>query len=283
MGLTADQIARHCHMIPHLRQQARTLVEIYDGNPRLSAVFATQQRWLMAHIALALYFRRDASDLRRGFTVAQFIEKVRGHAVASRNTADAFAQEMLKYQFIRNLPSGIDRRTHPVEMTETSLDAIAAWIALHLATLDGMDGGDRAAAFAKDPEAAGKLEPLIAEGLLTRQTIREPSGTFSLFAWLDKGGVVMERIISGIADVADDVEHIPTEVASVTEIAQWLGLSRTHLVRKLKEAEAMDSIGWSGKRNQSAMWVSRGFLQEIVVAQATKLAVIDAAFEASHL
>ena len=59
-----------------------------------------------------------------------------------------------------------------------------------------------------------------------------------------------------------------------------LKLSRTHLARKLSDAEALGSIGWQGKRGQSVMWVSAGFRREYVTAQAVKLAIIDAAFDA---
>tara|TARA_R110000868_G_scaffold29330_7_gene109030 strand:+ start:2827 stop:3690 length:864 start_codon:yes stop_codon:yes gene_type:complete len=279
MSLSADQIARHPQLIPALRQQARTLVGLYESNPRLATVFATQQRWLMAHIALALFYRSDSDPQHRSLTISRFVEQVQAHGVASRNTADAFSKEMLQYQFIRYLPSGSDGRVRPVEMMRTSLESVSGWVALHLATLDAVDGGQRMASFVAHTDMLDRIEPLIADGLLARQSIREPSGTFSLFAWLDKGGIVMERIISGIADAEEGVEQISTEVVSVTDMAEWLNLSRTHLVRKLREAEALGSIGWSGKRRQSAMWVSRGFLNEIASAQAVKLAVIDAAFE----
>ncbi|MBL6617709.1 MAG: hypothetical protein ISP45_27110, partial [Reyranella sp.] len=55
-------------------------------------------------------------------------------------------------------------------------------------------------------------------------------------------------------------------------------LSRTHLSRKLKAAEALGSIGWQGKRGQSLMWVSSGFRREYAMAQAIKLAIVDSAF-----
>ena len=61
-------------------------------------------------------------------------------------------------------------------------------------------------------------------------------------------------------------------------LAQRLKLSRTHLSRKLRAAEALGSIGWQGQRGHSAMWVSPGFYREYAMAQAVKLAIIDAAF-----
>jgi hypothetical protein len=57
-------------------------------------------------------------------------------------------------------------------------------------------------------------------------------------------------------------------------------LSRTQLGRKFAEAEAMGSLGWSGQRGKSPLWVSADFRREYHAAQAVKLAIIDAAFEA---
>jgi hypothetical protein len=63
-------------------------------------------------------------------------------------------------------------------------------------------------------------------------------------------------------------------------MAVRLGLSRTHLARKLKEAEELGSIGWDGRRGHSIMWVSKGFRMEYAGAQAIKLSIIDHACEA---
>jgi hypothetical protein len=39
-------------------------------------------------------------------------------------------------------------------------------------------------------------------------------------------------------------------------------------------------MGWCGPRGKSPLWVSAGFWREYHAAQAVKLAIIDAAFEA---
>ena len=67
--------------------------------------------------------------------------------MASRNTADAFIKEMLKYGYARLLPQAEDKRTRPIEPTEASLDALHGWVGIHLATLDGLDRGQRLETF----------------------------------------------------------------------------------------------------------------------------------------
>ena len=153
MAFTATEIVRHLAMAAQIRAQALMLIESHKRNPKAGSVFATQQRWLLAHVGFALHFRRDAAD--------------------------------------------------------------------------GMSG---------------------------------------------------LRSVSGI-DPEETGERVPTGVLSIADMASWLKLSRTHLTRKLREAEAMGSLGWQGRRGQSRMWVSREFRAEHAMAQAVKLAIIDDAFE----
>ena len=124
------------------------------------------------------------------------------------------------------------------------------------------------------------MQPRIADGLLSTFEVREPARTFSLFTWLNSGGVVMEWLFAGIEPDAAGAERIPTGVLSIAEFAAFLKLSRTHLDRKLHEAERLGSIGWTGRRGQSVMWVSKAFLEEYLNAQAVKLAIFDQAFDA---
>jgi hypothetical protein len=108
--------------------------------------------------------------------------------------------------------------------------------------------------------------------------VRKPERTFSLFTWLNNGGVIMDWLIAGIEETDAGADRVPTAVGSIAAMAQRLNLSRTHLSRKLRDAEALGSIGWQGKRGESVMWVSAGFRREYATAQAVKLAIIDAAF-----
>lgn len=275
MALTAEQISGHPGLNDGIRRQAAALVDAYSASPRISSIFATQQRWLMGHVGLSLYFRSKG----QGFTTAEFLDTVTLYKVASRNTADAFVKEMLKYQFARYMPGSKDRRRRPMEPAEASVQGVHGWMVVHLATLDGLDQGQRVANYLSQTDALSRLQPVIADRLLSSLPVREPERTFSLFTWLNNGGNVMDRLFAGMEDAPADAERIPTAVDSITEMAAWLHMSRTHLARKLREAEAMGSIGWLGQRGHSVMWVSNGFRREYAMAQAVKLAIIDQAFE----
>ncbi|MER8895522.1 hypothetical protein [Mesorhizobium sp. M0676] len=280
MALNFEYIAGHPALHRHVEAQSKALLHIYETSPRLAAVFATQQRWLLAHTGLALHFARDPRDPRTELTLARFIDAVLHYSVASRNTAEAFIKEMLHYHIIEYLPHTGDGRAHPFQVTAATLKEFDGWVVAHLRTLDGLDSGNRLAAFLEQHGMIARLQPMVAEGLLSSNPVREPKQTFSLFIWLNNGGIVMDWLMSGIDPDNAALDRIPTSVVSIGEFASWLKLSRTHLARKLRDAEKLGSVGWLGQRGHSVMWVSNSFYQEYMTVQAAKLAVIDAAFEA---
>src|SRR5262249_20258219 len=157
---------------------------------------------------LAMHFRSGG----RGVASARILDFIGRHGVASRNTADAFIKEMLKYGYARLVPQSEDKRARPVVPTEASLDALHVWLGIHLGTLDRLDGGRRLATFLATPGAAAALQPRIADGLLSSNPVREPERTFSLFTWLNNGGQLMDWLIAGIEEADPDAERVPTGI-----------------------------------------------------------------------
>jgi hypothetical protein len=280
MALTADDILQHPALEGVVRKLAQSLLLIHNASPRLASLFGTRQRWLMAHAALAQYFREvTVAGPSAGLLTGRLLDLVSRHEVASRNTAAAFLKEMLKYGIVRQVAASEGRRYRPLEPAPETLAALFQWHLLHLGTLDALDGGSRSAALRAEPEALRRLQPLIADGLLGSNMVRAPEPTFALFAWVDEGGIVMDRLIVGCEEGARDLDRVTTDVTSISDLAQRLKLSRTQLGRKLAAAETMGSLGWVGARGRSRLWVSKGFRREYHKAQAVKLAVIDVACE----
>jgi len=281
MALTAEDILGHHALERCVRQLAQSLLGIHDAAPRLASVFATRQRWLIAHAAVAQYFRNVAVDgPGAGMLTVQLLDLVARHKVASPNTVVAFRDEMVNYGIIQQVAGSEGKRHILYEPGQATLAALFQWHILHLGTLDEFDHGGRAAALRAEPDALRHLQPLIADGLLKSNTVRQPGPTFALLAWVDEGGMVMDRLMIGCEQGVTGQDRILTDVTSVTGLAERLKLSRTQLGRKLADAEAMGSLGWSGARGRSRIWVSQGFRLEYHRAQANKLAVIDAACEA---
>lgn len=224
--MNSEAIAQKPDLFALLRQQALALLAIYAQNPRLASVFATQQRWLLGHTAFALYFRGAPTGPQRGLISSRLFEQVQRHALGSPNTADTFLKEMEKYGFIEPIPNVEDRRARPLQPTAAAYQALRAWLQTHLATLDGLDAGDRLAAFAEAPQALARIQPLIADALLSNGYVRTPGPIFSLFTWLNNGGVIMEWLLVNMDQRAIGTPCIPVGLVPMDDFASWLRLSR---------------------------------------------------------
>ncbi|MBC2774294.1 hypothetical protein H6M51_15625 [Rhizobium sp. AQ_MP] len=277
MSLSVDQLLANPDLHETVREQSRALLRVNDETPKLAAVFGTQQRWLLGHLAMGQYF----SEVAKGspepvILMARYLEQVKTLGISSVNTADAFMKEMLVYGIALNGATS-DRRNRPIVPAPRTIAATRRWVSIHLASLDRLDGGNRLDHFEAEESAMARLHPEITTRAMISPELRSPPQTWSLFTWLNNGGIVMDWLMVGVDPVDPSVERVPTQVRSVPEIAENFRLSRTHLTRKLREAEALGSIGWDGSRGRSVMWISREFLREYHTTQAYKLSIIDAA------
>ncbi len=283
MSLSVEKLLANPDLHDAIRDQSRALLQVNEETPRLAAVFGTQQRWLLGHLAMGLYF----SEVARGnpdpvILMARYLEQVKTLDISSVNTADAFIKEMLVYGIALNGQTS-DRRNRPFVPAPQTIAATRRWVLIHLATLDRLDGGRRSELLETDDRYLARLHPQIATRAMSSPPLRTPTQTWSLFTWLNNGGIVMDWMMLGIEPADAELERVPTRVRSVPELAETFRLSRTHLTRKLREAEAIGSVGWEGSRGRSTLWVSRAFLHEYHTTQAVKLAVVDAACEAVGL
>lgn len=258
-----------------VRRLAEGFLEVQVAAPRLASQFATQQRWLMSHAALSYYFRGLEAG-RPGLSRREFVDEAIAHGLASRNTAAAFFAEALQYGLTQ------PTKTHPdlVEPAPATLWALVEWYAIHLGALDLLDDGRRVQRLREDDAVLVGLEPATADALLSCAAIRRPPSGYAVFASVDDGGSLMDRLVIGVdSAMPRDQERALTDLTSVSALARPFNLSRTHAGRTLAAAMATGSIGWSGARGRSPIWLSREFRDDYARFQAVKLAIIAAAFE----
>lgn len=278
MSLKFDEMRNHHDIVTIIRALSSAFVEHHNTEPRLSSIFATQQRWLLSHVAMALYFRGEAG-IGAPLHSNAFLQAVEEKKIAARNTAHSFLKQMIKYGVIyyRNGPAKNNIRL--IEMSQLALHGITYWLNLHLTALDAFDRGDRSIKFQSYPDSAGILQPAVADKLISSGAMRLPVGPFSYFTWLNGGGLVMDWLMLGLQPVAEGVKQIPTNVTSAAVLADRLKISRTNLGRKLRDAEEIGSIGWLGQRGKSPMWISADFRDEYYNYQIRKLELIDSSFD----
>ncbi|MCK8780056.1 hypothetical protein M0654_08680 [Rhizobium sp. NTR19] len=273
-----DEIQNSTKFLSLIKIQSEKFLGIHEEKPRLATVFSSQDRWLMAHVGLALHFEKIIGARHHGLSAASFVRSVTDHNVTSRNTAIAFLNEMLNYGIIDHRPHPTDRRMRIMVPASTAVEAIIGWTSLHLATLDALDGGDRTSWFHASPlTAISELQPAIAAGLLRDKTIRNPPQAFAHFMWMNSGFLITERLIASLEDCERLSERLPLRVTSAAVLTSGLNLSRSHSARKINEAERLGILGWSGTKGRSPMWLSREFVSSFCSVQAAKLEIIDQA------
>lgn len=273
--LSQSAITAHPALPAVLRRQAAAFLAVEAESPRVAAIFGTHQRYLLAQLAMSMVFRSE----RGSMLLTHFLEAVTAQGLASRNTADAFIKEMLKYGLVTRGVPGDDRRARPLVPSRDSFEAISLWVAIHLGTLDALDDGSRCIRYRSRPDLLARLHPRIVDRLFASRLTTRPEGAFSHFTWMNDGGLAMDKMMAMLADHPPCGGRIPTRITSLDELAEPLRITRAHLSRRIATAEKMGSVGWAGKRGASALWVSESFMAEYLAYQADKLARIDDAFE----
>lgn len=276
MTTAAGRIKANPEFSGLIKRQSNHLLGINTETPRLASIFACQDRWLMAHVGMALHFENARGPGREDLNAANFTRHVRLHQVTSRNTASAFLNEMINYGIITQRQHASDRRKRVMEPAPKTIEALGAWILLHLSTLDALDGGQRCAWYLASPEEIlARLQPLIAAALLRDATIRKPHPAFAHFMWMTSGFLVTERLFVSIVDADAEGDRLQTSLTSVADLTAGLNISRSHSARKVGEAEEQGFVGWNGAKGRSPMWVSADFVAGFLDVQAAKLAIID--------
>lgn len=256
----------------------REFVALHEASWRTAALFATQQRWLVSHVALSCYFTGKQSG-HPGLTRRSIGHLSLRYGIASRNTAHAFFEEAMKYGVIQLVDKEGDMRTDQARPSPQTLAFLTQWYAIHFQTLDLIDGGDRAARFlARSDEIITLAQPILTNALLSNTEVRAPRPLYTIFTRADAGGLLMDRLIAGIdLNAAPSSGKYLTDVGTISYLARSFGLSRAHTSRKLAAAEEIGGIGWSGARGRSRIWISREFFEEYTRAQARKLVILDTA------
>ena len=168
MTLSAKDIEGHIGVRSHLRLRAAKLLEMHVDNPRSAGIFATHQRWLLAHLGLAEHFESALAGGPAGMYASTVATRAVAEGVSSRNTAEAFLREMVKYGFIEVSQSVRDRRIRWLTVSSFAVRNVVGWLAANLATLDALDGRVRAATFLANPSMVTQVEPVAARGFLLR-------------------------------------------------------------------------------------------------------------------
>lgn len=277
MTLAPTEITSHPHYVTALREYAAKLRGQFDQSPRLSRMLASHQRWLLSQAAFALQLEYDPSQPGSGLTTTNLREIITSNNAASRNTVLNFLDQLLSYKFVR-IAGDPNRRPKRYEATEVPTQAMYQWLVTNLELLDHLDGGDRAAALAGQPELFRLIQPQIARHACLHPDWLEPPPRVALFLWTEAGGLVMDELVRRAMELAPDGEGYNIGRIDARLMAEHFMISRTHLQRLFRRAVETNCLYWpDGDRNHCIL--RRDFLDEYCNWQAIKFSIVDYAYE----
>ncbi|WP_174801748.1 hypothetical protein [Martelella limonii] len=275
MPLAIDTIATHPSFLPSLADYGEALAGVYHENQRLGVNLASQRKWLISQMAMALYWGGED-----GLTVNGLIDVLSVYNVASPNTIRAFMEESFKYGFLRVDPASRRLRPRYWQPTEIVIGALAVWMTLNLQLLDRIDGQNRAQVLTEKPELLFALQPPLARACLHDVGWREPPKRLALLQNTISGGMVMDHIVSQIGDKLPSGDHYLIAPINARRLSEQMFISRTHLQRILHKAAEIGVLGWQVRPFEGEMSVDRSFISEYCRWQAVKSHHLDVVFQA---
>lgn len=277
MTLSVSEIVGHPQFVPALRAYAAKLRGQFDQSPRLSRMLASHQRWLLSQAAFALQLEYNPSQPGSGLTTTNLREIITSNNAASRNTVLNFLDQLLSYKFVR-IVGDPNRRPKRYEATELPTQAMYQWLMTNFELLDHLDGGDRAATLAAQPELFKLIQPQVARRACLNPSWLEPPRRVALFLWTEAGGLVMDELVRRAMELSPDGEGYNIGRIDARVMAEHFMISRTHLQRLFRRAVETGCLHWpDGDRNHCIL--RRDFLDEYCKWQAIKFSIIDFAHE----
>ncbi|MEC9461773.1 MAG: hypothetical protein VX601_01255 [Pseudomonadota bacterium] len=277
MTLSVSEIVGHPQFVTALRAYAAKLRGQFDQSPRLSRMLASHQRWLLSQAAFALQLEYDPSQPGSGLTTTNLREIITSNNAASRNTVLNFLDQLLSYKFVR-IVGDPNRRPKRYEATELPTQAMYQWLMTNFELLDHLDGGDRAATLAAQPERFKLIQPQVARRACLNPSWLEPPPRVALFLWTEAGGLVMDELVRRAMELSPDGEGYNIGRIDARVMAEHFMISRTHLQRLFRRAVETGCLHWpDGDRNHCIL--RRDFLDEYCKWQAIKFSIVDFAHE----
>jgi hypothetical protein len=275
---TVETLFRHPVFLSIVQTHAQAMLGQYAQFKELMRFIGSHQKWLLTYII----YRRWVFTTQPGNTsklcMSQICDDAASFDLASRNTVTAFVDGLVTYGFLDKLPGTVDRRFQEFNIPEAVHGGVYLWFLNHGASLDLLDGGNRAGHLQSDPKIVTALQPLISGRLLEDRQWREPPDNVELFYSVKNGFLLLEYLISIINPDVDAIKGYRTGEMNRPNLAKEFSISRSTLYRMLDAARQRGIITWQDETGPSETWLSKAFVDEYCLWQARKFASIHATF-----
>ncbi|QCI63132.1 hypothetical protein [Phreatobacter stygius] len=239
-------LAAHPGFAQAMRQSADGIVRLHRGSHLLNWLVDDRSRMLFSYFALHLHMTRDPADPASGITPTAMKEIAVAQQICSRGRAAVMLQLMRIAGYLAPDPAKTDRRRQRLIATDKLVQLMQErW---------RFNFGAMAPLFADGPRLVAALDdPAYVAALLGAMHARFSAGfrflthapELGLFAERSGGMVLLTSLItSGEAD--DTVPPSRPVTASISALARRVSVSRPHMRKLLRDAEAQGFIARVG-------------------------------------
>jgi len=233
------------------RRSARAAIEMHRSERLVGWILSDRARAVFGHMALYLHATRDEGDPRSGLTASRLKDLAVETGLCSAGRAAAMLGLMRAARLVIAAPGEADRRVKRLLPTERMLDLVRIRTARQFeAVAPLLPEAERALALIHDTGFAYALVRALGDYFTAGFRILAHTPGLSLFAERDSGMIILfSLLLAGEGDGAfPPAGPVPVSIA---ETARRFGVSRTHVLRLLREAEAAGLLSRSGARGDA--------------------------------
>jgi DNA-binding MarR family transcriptional regulator len=230
-----------------MRTSAAGIVALYQGGRLINWLMDDRGRLLFGYFALYLHFTRDPVDPTSGLTPTNIKAICKELAICSPGRANVMLSLMRFGGYLERDPEVADRRHRRLIATERLTSLLTQRWKLHLTAMAPLlpDGADICA---KLDDAKFMRHLMLAMVMRLRSGFRflEHSDELRLFGERSAGMLILAALAtSGTSD--DTMPPTRPVSVSISALARRFSVSRAHVLKLLRDAEADGMIERSGE------------------------------------
>lgn len=250
-GTDASILAAHPRFGEAMRTFAAGMIALHRRNRVMSWFLKDRPLAVIGHAVIYLDTRRHDGDPQSGLTPGRFRAFCRDNDLCSPGRAGAILAFLRFSGHVEAIPHPGDRRITRLRPSAKLLDMARARLAQQFAALALLRPDLAPAADALgQPEFETELYRRLGQWFIAGNRLLDPAPALRLFAERDCGMLILFALMLAGAD--DDLP-VPTRPVpiSIAGLARQFQVSRPHVLRLIRDAEAAGSLTRGGPQGET--------------------------------
>lgn len=235
------------------RMMMRDVIAIYDGNRILNQVMNDRGRVVFGALAFYLHFSSDPRDSASGLTPAKMKALCAETGLCSAGRATAMLLLMRYAGYLTPAPDAGSERTHRLVPTARMFESQGQRLACHLRAMsilltEGADG----LAHLRRQDFIGEMARQFGESFRAGFRILDTSPALYPLAERNAGLMILFSLFLASDAMPRMTSPAPAAI-SIAALARRFGVSRPHVLKLLRDAEALGFVARGGANGEQIL------------------------------